>query len=317
MSILSGFEPFSHKSGSRVGVLVSQGYTGSTSSVIYWAKKIADAGYDVECPRLTGHGTKWQDLIGVSYKDWVRDLETALLSLRERCDVVFGCGLSMGGALILRLQELNPVFKGLILVNNAMVLNNPLVSLTPILKYILPSTKAISNDIKDPTQKEIGYDRNPTWGVAELARLLKLTRAGLPAVKAPVLIFKSNEDHVLDRENALVTYNEIGSPEKLLVWLDNSYHVATMDFDKDLIVDKTLDFIKKYSGTEKSAEISGVEGSKKEKSSRNAEKLRSGAEVMEKKPAVKPGKSGEKGKKSAAGQVDRIKKNSKNKIIDK
>ncbi|MEA3313629.1 MAG: esterase, partial [Caldisericota bacterium] len=60
MELLKGAEPFSFKSDSDVGVLILQGFTGTTGSVIYPAKYLADkAGFNVEGPRLAGHGTRW------------------------------------------------------------------------------------------------------------------------------------------------------------------------------------------------------------------------------------------------------------------
>jgi carboxylesterase len=33
------------------------------------------------------------------------------------------------------------------------------------------------------------------------------------------------------------------STDKELVWLENSYHVATLDYDKQLIIERCVEFI--------------------------------------------------------------------------
>lgn len=244
---MKAWEPFSHQGPSRIGVLVSHGFTGGPASVMHLARRLAEAGYDVECPCLSGHGTRWRDLIGVTAEDWLEDLEEARLKLAARCERVFVVGLSMGGTLALRLAQLQPSIRGVVVINHALVFGNPLVPFASLLKHLVPSTPAIASDIKDPAETEPAYDRTPTAGVAELYRLAGTVRKGLPGLLQPLLIFKSREDHVLPVRNATMTLREAGSPDKELVWLEDSYHVATMDFDKDLIVDRCLAFLRRLS----------------------------------------------------------------------
>ncbi len=214
-------------------------------SVLPLAKRLAEAGYHVECPRLRGHGTRWEDLIGVSMEDWLEDLRQALGRLRERCATVFVMGLSMGGTLVLRLAEEDPSIAGVVVINHALVFGNPLVRVAGLLKGLLKSTPGIASDIKDPLMREPAYTRTPTAGVAQLWRLARMTRRDLPKLRVPLLILKSREDHVLPVANAELTLREAGSEDKRLGWLDNSYHVATLDYDQHLIADECLAFVRR------------------------------------------------------------------------
>lgn len=245
---LPGWEPFSHHAMSNIGVLVSHGFTGGPASVMPLAHRLAEAGYHVECPCLSGHGTRWEDIIGLRAEDWLADLEQARRSLEARCQKVFMVGLSMGGTLALRLAQLNPSIQGVVVINHALWFGHPLVPFAPLLKHLIPSTPAIASDIKDPTVREPAYDRTPTAGVAELYRLARTVRRELPGLKQPLLIFKSREDHVLLPRNATRTLERAGSQDKALVWLENSYHVATLDFDQDLIASGVLAFIHRVAG---------------------------------------------------------------------
>ncbi|MBI4979510.1 MAG: alpha/beta fold hydrolase [Spirochaetes bacterium] len=246
MEIMKGWEPYSYKRASRIGVLVLHGYTGSTSS----ARPLGDylgRYYNVESPRLTGHGTRWQDLNKLSYKDWINDVETALVKLKKRAKRIFVAGLSVGGELSLYLAEHHPELLGVIIVNHLLIVHNPLLPFLPVLKHLVPSVPAVGNDIKDTSQTEIGYKCTPLKGLAEVMRLADVVKKDLPKVTQPVLIFKSKEDHVVPAVNATYTYERISSADKEIVWLTNSYHVATMDFDKDIINKKTHEFIRKHS----------------------------------------------------------------------
>lgn len=247
---LQGSEPFSHMAGSTVGVLVSHGFTAGPASVVHLAKRLAEAGFDVECPLLAGHGTRWQDIAGVTAEDWLADLEAARARLAERCPMVFVAGLSMGGTLALRLALDHASIRGVMVINHALWFGNPLVPFAGLLKGLLPSTPAIASDLKDPAVTEPAYDRTPTTGVAELYRLAREVRGRLPQLRTPLLIFKSRQDHVLPVRNATRTLAAAGSRDKALVWLEDSYHVATMDHDKELIAERCLAFVRRLAERE-------------------------------------------------------------------
>lgn len=246
MEILKGAESYSHVGSIKVGVLVLQGFTGTTSSVIYLAKFLAEKGYSVECPRLAGHGTHWEELNKVSFKGWINDVEAAFQKLKKDCGKVFVSGLSMGGALALYLEEQHPEIAGGILINHSIIYKDPRLFFVPVLKYIVKSMPPIGSDIKDPNVKELAYNRTPVAGVHEMLKLTKIVCSDLSKVKQPQLIFKSRNDHLVILENVQYTLDRISSREKTVIWLENSYHVATMDFDKDLVNEKTLEFIKAH-----------------------------------------------------------------------
>ncbi len=246
MELMYGAEPFSFENDSDVGVLVIHGFTGTTSSVRYWGECLAKADFNVEGPRLSGHGTKWQDLNKVKYEDWIDDVENGLKKLKKRSEKIFVAGLSMGGTLSLYLAEIHSDISGILLVNHAIDLHDPRLPFLGILKYFIKSTPAIGSDIKDSSQKEIAYDRTPTSGAHEMVKLLEITKKNLSKVEQPVLIFKSREDHVVPLDNAEFTLKHIGSFDKKIIWLENSYHVATMDFDEDLICRESIKFINRH-----------------------------------------------------------------------
>jgi carboxylesterase len=69
----------------------------------------------------------------------------------------------------------------------------------------------------------------------------------LKSVKTPVLLFHSVDDHVLPVSNTEIIMEEIGSSHKQRVELVNSYHVATLDYDAEIIFENTKLFIKERS----------------------------------------------------------------------
>lgn len=245
-----GSEPFAHEADSGIGVLVLHGFTGAPASVLPLARAFAAEGWNVECPLLSGHGTRWQDLVGVPAEAWLEDAERALARLQARSRKVFVAGLSMGGTLSLRLAQLHPELLGVMVVNHALVFGNPLVGVAGLLKHFIPSVPAIASDIKDPAQQEPAYERSPTAGVEQVHRLAGMVRRDFRRLEQPLLVFKSRQDHVLPMRNASLLMAGAASLDKELILLEDSYHVATLDFDRAVIHGKCLAFVRRLAGPE-------------------------------------------------------------------
>ncbi|MCW1249532.1 alpha/beta fold hydrolase [Acaricomes phytoseiuli] len=232
----------------RYGVVLSHGFTGSPESIRPWAEDLAEAGFTVSMPLLTGHGTQWQDLIDVSWQRWYTDIEAAYLDLASHCDAVFVAGLSMGGALALRLAEHHPV-AGLALVNPVMAVDSPLAGLAGLLRHIAPSVPSIGDDILRPGMTEYAYSRTPVAAVRQLCLLLKDTRPKLYKVHAPLTLFRSEVDHVVSPRSSRIIQGRVSSREVRTIVLRNSYHVATLDHDAGEIFSRTKLFFQEITET--------------------------------------------------------------------
>ncbi len=241
-------QPFSFEGG-KTGVLVVHGFTGCTQSMRPLGEGLAKAGYTVLGPRLPGHGTSAEDMATRTWEEWTGEAEKALQELMERCDSVFVTGLSMGGTITCWLGErYADRIAGLMPINAAVARLNPLLPLTPVAKYLLKTIPGVGSDIKDPSAKESCYDKVPVRAAAELYALMKTTRRDLSKITAPILVFASREDHVVPTANGPYIIEHVSSADKELVWLENSYHVATLDHDKELIVTRCVEFMRWISG---------------------------------------------------------------------
>lgn len=245
MSVRPGAEPFSHD-GSRVGVVVAHGFTGSPAGVRPWAQHLADAGYTVRLPRLPGHGTTWQELNRTRWQDWYAAVDTAFRELHEQCDSVFVAGLSMGGALVTMLaQEHGPRVAGLILVNPAYRVDDIRLRALPLLQAVVPSLAGIGNDIKAPGQDEVCYDRVPLKALYSQTHLWSTVTRDMPEVTQPVLVFHSSVDHVVPASSTATLLSRISSEDVTDVVLEDSFHVATLDHDAPRIFEESVAFIER------------------------------------------------------------------------
>lgn len=232
--------------GGTVGVVLSHGFTGMTSSLRPWGEYLAAAGLTVRIPRLPGHGTTWQDANRTRWQDWYAAVDRSFRELRDRCSQVIVGGLSMGGTLALRLaEEHNRDVTGVILVNPYIHLAAFKYRLLPLARYLTPSMAAIGSDIKRPGVVEDSYPRTPLHAAVSMTELGRLVRNDLPKVTQPLLMFRSAEDHVVDPLSSRLIAQRVSSRDLSERILDGSYHVATLDNDADLISKESLAFIER------------------------------------------------------------------------
>ncbi|MDT0309817.1 alpha/beta fold hydrolase [Streptomyces sp. DSM 44917] len=247
MQLLPGAEPFRHD-GSPTGALLCHGFTGSPQSLRPWAERLAGRGLTVSLPLLAGHGTRWEDLQRTGWQDWYATVDRELRDLRARCEEVFVCGLSMGGALALRLAARHGAdVSGLVLVNPAATFPRAQGYAVAALRHVVPSARGVISDIAKEGVAESGYPRVPLRAAYELRSLLGLVRTELPQVTQPLLLLHSRVDHVVPPADSAVVLGAVSSADVTEHVLEDSYHVATLDHDAERIFSETDAFISRLS----------------------------------------------------------------------
>ncbi len=241
----AGLTAFRHDGGD-VGVLLIHGFTGAPGSMRPWADHLAAAGYTVRLPLLPGHGTRWQDANRTTFDDWLAAVTSSLQELTATCRAVVVGGLSMGGTLTLRLAELFPdAMAGIMLVNPSVMTLRKDAKLLPVVRFITPVMPPIAGDIAIPGVTEPGYNRLPVKAMYSLSKAWPVVRRDLPKVTAPVLLMVSPQDHTVEPANSQVVRSGISSTDITDIVLDRSYHVATLDYDAELIFTSSVEFIEK------------------------------------------------------------------------
>lgn len=248
MPVLPGAEPYA-ADGGPVGVILSHGFTGTPQSLRPWAQYLAEAGYTVRLPRLPGHGTTWQEANATRWPDWYAAISSAYDELAARCQTIFAAGLSMGATLVTRLaEEKGDGIAGLTLVNPSFGTPRFDAKLAPYIGWLVKSTPGIASDIKKPNTTELAYDRTPVRAFASLRQLWKVVVADLGLIRAPILLYRSREDHVVEPLSARLLHRGAAATTIREIMLENSYHVATLDNDAPMIFDGSVEFIREHSG---------------------------------------------------------------------
>jgi carboxylesterase len=249
MPLMPGAEPFHHEGG-PTGALLVHGFTGTPQGMRDWGQYLADAGLTVAVPRLPGHGTTVAEANLTHWEDWYAEIERHLALLRETCEDVFVMGLSMGGTLAIRMAEQHGgEIAGLVLVNPSLLTKRPDRFLLPALRWVKPTWPGIGSDIKKDGPVELAYSHIPVKAAYQLSRLWLTTRADLDRVTQPLLVLRSTEDHVVEPDSARMLLEKVGSTDVREVLLENSYHVATLDNDAELIFETSLAFVRRLART--------------------------------------------------------------------
>lgn len=240
---------FHHSGTNGAAVLVLHGFTAGPAGLLPWARAFADAGYTVALPLLPGHGTRWQDLAATKHTKLIDAVRQEFATLAATHDRVYVAGLSMGGALALHLASTHGV-AGLALVNPGLTLASPLAPFTGVLRLLAPTVAAIANDIAKPGGDEHAYARTPVAGVHELRKLFRDTIKRLPQVSAPVVVFRSDTDHVVPESSLEVLRAGLGAGVHLEVnRLTRSHHVATLDYEAEEIFARSIAFFQEMDGS--------------------------------------------------------------------
>lgn len=240
---MPGCESFAAENG-PLGVLVLHGFTGNPASMRPLAELIGAAGYSVELPRLPGHGTTVEDMKTTTWSDWSGAALAAYDDLRARCDKVAVVGLSMGGGLTAFVAENRPDVAACVFINPLVKppVEELVTGLQALLDAGLEEIESIGSDIKMEGSVEASYDATPLAPAASLFEAMKGVNEDLSKIAVPSLLLSSREDHVVTSDNGDDIVNKATGPVER-IWLENSYHVATMDNDHELVESATLSFL--------------------------------------------------------------------------
>lgn len=187
-------------------VLLVHGFTGSPWEMRPLGDALAERGFFVHCPRLPGHGTTPEAMLGAGHEDWLLAATDAFQGLTSHRRV-FVAGLSMGALLALSIAARHPgKVSGLALLAPALRFRGLDLKLahalrhTPALELARPWLTKGSVDVEDAKAKAEApvLHAFPSTRLQDLFRLQDLAREALPRVLAPTLIAVARHDHVVD-----------------------------------------------------------------------------------------------------------------------
>lgn len=247
----------------RVGCLLLHGFTASPNEFLEIGQRLTERGLTISIPTLPGHATDAADLLDCAWRDWFDCAKGAYNELEACCDEIFVCGLSMGAVLALHVAAHFPV-KGVI--SLACPIYFPKWK-KRVVRWLAHSKtfrrKRGGEDVRDLTMRpKLGsYRKFPYSSVRELFALVDHVRQDLPEVVQPLLVMHSRQDHTAPFASARIICDSVSSGKKRLVELNESYHIITVDYEKEKVLEEILDFIARES-TLAETNMTGVDDSR-------------------------------------------------------
>ena len=224
-------------------ILLLHGYTGYPGDMRHLATALNQAGYTVSVPRYPGHGTNNRDFRASSWRDWLRRGIDAYLDLAGRHEHVVVGGLSMGGLIAAIVAARFPVER-LLLFAPAFRTVNPLVALTPILRWVVPPLRNSSPEQYDDAERQYMADEYWNWQwpaqTASLNRLMHIARRSIPDVTVPTLTVVSDADRSVPASVADFIDRRISTEQHYVVRLTESGHVVTNGSERDTVAETVV-----------------------------------------------------------------------------
>ncbi len=255
--------------GGPVGVLLIHGLCGSPSELRYVANGLARQGYTVSCPQLAGHCNGDGPLRTSTWNDWYHSAEQGLKELSQRCEKVIVGGLSTGALLaVLLAHEHKDKVEGLTLFSPTLWLTGRQVpwyfklfnlvtikSLANLFDFPVPHKFGIKDDrlrafitkaLKAPGAPNMPMTTpGPTvlerrWLAQKVSQITKF-------ITQPTLIIHPREDDYAGMDNAFfLQKNLLGHVD--MVVLEDSYHIVTIDRQRDIVLQRTQNFVARLTG---------------------------------------------------------------------
>src|SRR5215467_11491552 len=196
-----------------IGILLVHGFNGSRRDMTELEEFLQSRGMVTNNMLLPGHGTRVKELMPLGWSDWSQAVLQELIAFKQRCDVVFLVGHSLGGALSLHVAAHEEV-AGIVSMCAPLHLHPGTEFFVKIAKYITPLLPTLREDLRDPEARR-RYTRDvyrwtPMSPVESLLRYLPQLRAELPHITAPALIMNSVYDHVVPARDGREIYRLIG-----------------------------------------------------------------------------------------------------------
>ena len=252
--------PFEFGEGSKY-VLAIHGFTGMTYKIRGLAQYLAEQGFHVIGPQLPGHGQNKEALAETRWQDWWNEVKQTIETIKaKKPSHFFVTGLSMGGALTLYSAAQYPEIAAIAPICAPVFIKNSMLKIIPLIKlfktYLSKNEEFGEQDPSlaiDPILIENNkrYNQHALPAVASLLNMLKnIRKYQLSKIRQPILITQALKDKTVHPSNANYIFEHVSTKleEKSLLWLENSGHVATMDYDKEKLFSEISNFFKKYSG---------------------------------------------------------------------
>lgn len=242
-------------------MLLLHGLCSSPLEVRLFARTLRGRGFHVETPVLRGYSAKEAepggDVVAADFRRWIADAITEVQRLAQAHDEVTICGVSLGATLALAVAaECGTHVHALSLISTTLFFDGwnvsrwrillPIAYYTPLGRFYRYRETApygvknervrawIAGQLERGSLSSAGASSIPTPSLRQADRLIRFVKGSLRTVSTPTLMIHAREDDVASLGNVSYVRRHIGAAifDELIV--DDSYHMITLDNDREL-----------------------------------------------------------------------------------
>jgi len=227
------------------------------------AKELHQQGLTVYAPNINGYcfGTP-----GEPWSAWVTQSQQHVWDLREHYQSVSVVGVSMGATLAMALAQRESV-DALVLLSTALSYDGWAMPWYRFLldwahwlpfagryTYVEAEPYGVKNEemramvkraMKSNHISESGSEILTMHYITEGRKLIKDAIKNISDIDAPVLFVHAVDDETVHIRNAEWAYRRVSSSQKDFIYLGDSYHMITVDNERETVSSETARFLKK------------------------------------------------------------------------
>lgn len=260
------FKPQTLPAGDRA-VILFHGLSSSPLEVQLLGRGLQRAGYTVYLPHLPGYGDGGEgDRVVTDWRDWLDQALNEFDQVKARHETVVIGGLCIGATLALNVAARRPDQVAAFVALSVTLWYDGWA--LPWYRFLLPLAAYVPfgmhYSFKECSPYGVKDERMRAWIAREMAkthssvagastlsaasliqarRLYRATRRILPLVTAPTLVIHALEDDMSSPRNAEYLVRNLGARQTRYVLLRDSYHMITLDQEKDRVLAETRAFL--------------------------------------------------------------------------
>ena len=242
-------------------VVLLPGLCGSELEMGAIPRLLKQSNHTYTIPRIKGYSAH-TGLTG--YQEWIDSVDQFVTDLSQTHDSISIAGLSMGATLALAVAEqnskvhslviLSPVFlfdgwsvpwyyPFLALLNKIGIRNWHFKEREPFGVKNVELRRHIQKAVMANSVSELGAAHLPAVHLYQSLELVKATKKELSSITADTLIIHAVDDETASPKNPEIIIDRISSETCRMIWLGNSYHMITVDNEREVVANEVNNFI--------------------------------------------------------------------------
>ncbi|QWC95979.1 alpha/beta fold hydrolase [Polynucleobacter paneuropaeus] len=242
-------------------VVLLPGLCGSELEMGAIPRLLKQSNHTYTIPRIKGYSAH-TGLTG--YQEWIDSVDQFVTDLSQTHDSISIAGLSMGATLALAVAEQNSKVHSLVILSPVFLFDGwsvpwyyPFLALLykigirnwhfkerePFGVKNVELRRHIQKAVMANSVSELGAAHLPAVHLYQSLELVKATKKELSSITADALIIHAVDDETASPKNPEIIIDSIASETCRMIWLGNSYHMITVDNEREVVANEVNIFI--------------------------------------------------------------------------